>query len=203
MKLIRPPSPVLQPQHDLAPARRLLATGEKGGAQELLRLRILDFVDAHPDALLRSCVSGHLTGSAFVINHTGTSTLLLLHTKLGKWLQPGGHADGDGNLVHVAWREATEETGIVGLAVMPEPIDLDIHEVRPPHEPAHHHLDVRFVVVAPPNAAPVANHESREMRWVPRDDLGSVTDEMGLHRLAGASFHWADRWLNVADGASA
>ncbi len=203
MRLVRSPSPKLQADFDLGCARHLIAGSAGSGAQEVLRSQMVDFVDTHPDALLRSCVTGHLTGSAFVINHSGSHALLLLHTKLGKWLQPGGHADGDGNLVHVAWREATEETGIAGLAVMAEPLDLDIHEVRPPHESAHDHLDVRFVIVAPPDAVAVTNHESREMRWVARDDLTSVTHEVGLHRLANASFGWADRWLPALNGGTA
>src|SRR5688572_13614039 len=111
------------------------------------RDRVLSFIDAHDDALVRSCVPGHLTGSAFVVDPARARFLLVHQTTRRKWLQPGGHADGDANLAAVALREATEETGITGLRVVVPPIDIDVHLVEPPHEPAHHHYDLRFLVI--------------------------------------------------------
>ena len=140
-----------------------------GGADvDVDRARILELVGQAPAPADRTTRPGHLTGSAFVVSDDGERAVLLFHRKLRRWLQPGGHADGDMNLVHVALREATEETGIDGLAVDPEPVDLDIHEVRPPSEDAHLHLDVRFLVVAPPHAVLAANDESDAIRWVER-----------------------------------
>jgi hypothetical protein len=89
--------------------------------------RILDFVAAHHEALHRTCLSGHLTGSALVIDAERERTLVLMHAKLGKWLQPGGHADGEGHLATVALDEAEEETGIEGLAVAGPAVDCDVH----------------------------------------------------------------------------
>lgn len=109
---------------------------------------------------------------------------MLFHRKLQKWLQPGGHADGDGNLAGVAWREATEETGIQGLRVILPAVHLDIHEVRPPTEPAHRHLDVRYLVVAPKGSLALGNHESEALRWVSFPELCDLTDEPGLIELA-------------------
>jgi len=140
----------------------------------------------------RSTRPGHLTGSAFVVSADGTAAVLLLHTKLGKWLQPGGHADGDCNLAAVALREATEETGIEGLGVHPVAIDVDVHEVRPPNEDPHLHLDVRYLVVAPPAAPVVGNAESRAIRWVPRARLGDYSPDAGLIRLAASAFEVFD-----------
>ena len=140
---------------------------------EATRARILAFIDANPDALLRSCVPGHLTGSAAVVDPLRERALLVLHRKLGRWLQPGGHADGDGDLSRVALREASEETGLAGLAVVAPAIDVDVHEIPPiGSEPAHLHLDVRFLVLAAAGAVPVANHESLAIRWITRDELG-------------------------------
>ncbi len=109
--------------------------------------------------------------------------LLLEHAKLRIWVQPGGHADGDADLRSVALREASEETGIEGLVVEPDLVDIDVHEVRPPSEDPHRHLDLRFVVVAPPDAVVSLNHESRAFRWVDGDEARSLNPEPGLARL--------------------
>ena len=184
--------PALGPSSDLADARSLLVAWSPPSAEQATtRDRIVAFADAHPDALLRSCRQGHLTGSAFVVDAAGERALLLRHAKLQRWLQPGGHADGDAHLAHVAWREATEETGIEGLAVVVPPIDVDVHRVAPPGDVAHDHLDVRFLVVAPPGAEPVGNHESEALRWVTPDELADLADEPGLRRLAAAGFSLA------------
>ena len=117
------------------------------------------------------------------------SVLLVHHRKLGRWLQPGGHADGEADLFRVALREAREETGLVTFKTLPggdppAPLDLDIHEI-PPHggEPAHLHLDVRFLLVAAPGEVPRASEESAAVRWVPRERLGETSDEESLRRM--------------------
>ena len=150
------------------------------------RARMLDFADRHADALARSCVPGHFTGSALVVDPLTGRFLLLHHTKLRRWLQPGGHADGEGNLAAVACREATEETGIGGLHVVVPAIDLDIHLVEPPGEVAHHHYDVRFLVVAPKGSVAAGNHESTELRWATLGDLRALGCDPGISRLAAA-----------------
>ncbi|NNF56014.1 MAG: NUDIX hydrolase [Acidimicrobiales bacterium] len=127
---------------------------------------MLDFCSGHPDALFRTCLSGHLTGSAAVVDPSRGAALIMHHVKLDRWLQPGGHADGDGDLSAVALREASEETGLAGLTVHQPAIDLDVHEIPArPGEPAHLHLDVRFLVTAPPGSEPVGNHESHALEW--------------------------------------
>ena len=144
------------------------------------------FARSHPDALHRASTEGHFTGSALVVDPSSGKVLVLLHAKLARWLQPGGHADGDANLAHVALREAEEETGIAGLAVVVPAVDLDIHEVRPPGEAPHLHLDVRYVVLAPPGPRPSGNHESHALRWVAPEELPELGADEGLVRLAAA-----------------
>ena len=126
---------------------------------------------------------GHFTASALVVAAELDRVLLLHHAKLKIWVQPGGHADGNANLLAVALSEATEETGIDGLRIWPRAIDLDIHEVDPPQEDAHLHYDVRFLVLAPRSPVLNANHESTAQRWVSPDDLAPLGVDKGLQRL--------------------
>lgn len=149
-----------------------------------VRERMRRLLATRPHPLDRRERPGHLTGSALVVDAAAERILVLLHTKLGIWVQPGGHADGDACLAGVALREAGEETGITGLRVHPRAVDLDIHEVHPPGEDPHLHHDVRFLVVAPPGAEPNPNHESREARWIVPDELDALGADTGLHRLA-------------------
>lgn len=151
--------------------------------QAAVRAEMLAFAAGHDDALWRTCGPGHFTGSALVVHADREQVLLLFHTKLQRWLQPGGHLDGDANLAASALREATEESGIEGLQVVVPAVDLDIHEVRPPKEEAHLHLDVRFVVLAPEGAEVVGNHESQALRWVRPDELAGLGADEGLVRL--------------------
>jgi 8-oxo-dGTP pyrophosphatase MutT (NUDIX family) len=193
-RLCPPDDPVLAPAADLAVARAHVEAARVSDATaEGLRKQILGFVDEHPDALVRSCAEGHLTGSAMVVDPASRKVLLLLHTKVQRWLQPGGHADGDAALPGVALREATEETGIVGLRVAVPAVDLDVHLFEAAGEPSHLHLDARYLVVAPPGAKPQGNHESQGLRWISVDELHDVDADPGTHRLARAALAALDQ----------
>lgn len=149
-----------------------------------VRRRILDFCSTHHDALHRTCLAGHLTGSALIVDPTRNASLLIHHAKLDRWLQPGGHADGDGDLGRVALREAEEETGLVGLSLVLPAIDLDIHEIpERGNEPAHLHLDVRFLVLAPAGAIADHNHEALDARWVTAAESADYMTKGELKRL--------------------
>lgn len=169
-------------------AARLRQAWLPGAGQQRDRDRLLDLVRQHGASIAdRATTPGHLTGSALVVDPSNEQILLLLHTKLRRWLQPGGHADGDHELAGVALREATEETGIDDLAVLVPAIDIDIHEVdHGDHLGRHLHLDLRFLVVTRPAAPVRANHESLDQRWLSRTGLEGIVDEPGIIRLAEA-----------------
>jgi 8-oxo-dGTP pyrophosphatase MutT (NUDIX family) len=165
------------------------------------REQILELLTEHGAALAdRTTMPGHLTGSALVVNHARTHVLLLFHSKLQRWLQPGGHADGDHDLAAVALREATEETGIAGLAVLLPAVDVDIHRIPALGDmDSHLHLDLRFVVVAPDGASAIRNHESEELRWVTPQELEELSDEPGLIRLCGAGLSALEQYRSSVE----
>lgn len=165
---------------------------------ESVKRKFFELTALDPGALDRATTPGHLTGSALVFNHDATQTLLLFHTKLQRWLQPGGHADGEANLARVALKEATEETGIERLEIVDPAIDLDIHNVARPGAPEILHYDVRFLVFAPVGAEPVGNHESQEIRWVSLDDLHGYALDAGHHRLIEAGRRVAEELLRAS-----
>jgi 8-oxo-dGTP pyrophosphatase MutT (NUDIX family) len=155
------------------------------------RDRILDFVRRHPDPFDRRIAEGHLTGSAIVVSASGAEVLLVHHRKLDRWLQPGGHATaGETTAEAVALREAVEETGLRGLLLhptAPRPLDVDVHDIPARGgEPAHQHLDLRYLVVAPEGAALSPQlEELHALRWVGWDEAGCLGDDPGLRRAFG------------------
>ncbi len=154
-----------------------------------------------PDALLRQTRPGHLTASVVLVDHDASHVLLLHHTKLERWLQPGGHADGEANLARVALQEATEETGIDGIEIVDPAVDIDIHNVAPPGDEPLFHYDVRFLAFAPAGAQPTGNHESTDIRWVPLDELIAYDLDPGTHRLVAAGLRVARGLLTASESA--
>jgi 8-oxo-dGTP pyrophosphatase MutT (NUDIX family) len=196
LRVLVPGDPELAPAADLATARRAVAGALPGDpAHEANRARILSFLAEHPEALHRTDTEGHLTGSALVVDPATRRILLLLHAKVRRWLQPGGHADGDANLAAVALREASEETGIEGLVVVAPAVDCDVHvfSSASTDEPDHLHLDVRHLVLAPPGATATTNHESLGQRWAALEDLAELGCDPGTVRMARAGLGLLDR----------
>ncbi len=154
------------------------------GETALVR-RFVAFVDAHDDCLLRSCRPGHITASAWILSADGHSALLTHHKKLGRWLQLGGHVDGEPQIENAALREAQEESGMQdfdfvtwsGLGL--EPLDLDVHTI-PAHrlEPQHEHWDVRFLLRARPGQELVVSAESNRLQWFPLDALPTTEESV-------------------------
>jgi 8-oxo-dGTP pyrophosphatase MutT (NUDIX family) len=152
-------------------------------AQAALRRQYLEHLQAHPDGTSRGCSPAHLTCGAVVLDPTGDRVLLTLHAKARRWFHLGGHLEpGDPGLAAAALREATEESGTVGLDLDPVPLQLDAHEVSFCGDvPRTRHLDVRFLAVAPPEADVAVSEESLDVAWWPVAAL--PTDERSLHEL--------------------
>ncbi|MFF8194023.1 NUDIX hydrolase [Streptomyces bobili] len=150
--------------------------------QEELRQTYLDHLAAHPDGMWKACEAGHLTASALVIDPEQGRVLLTLHRKLRMWLQMGGHCEPqDVSLTAAALREATEESGIPGLTLLPGgPVRLDRHPIP---APCHWHLDIQYAAVAPPGSTQAISEESLDLRWFPYDAVAAVADESVVRLL--------------------
>jgi 8-oxo-dGTP pyrophosphatase MutT (NUDIX family) len=146
----------------------------------------LAFLDKADRPFDREHQAGHFTGSAWLISADGEKVLLTHHRKLNRWLQLGGHADGDSDLAAVALREAHEESGLTGLSVDPEIFDVDCHWIpERGNEPGHWHYDVRFVVHAGADDAFIVSDESLELAWVSVRALVDADDtDESLRRMA-------------------
>lgn len=145
----------------------------------------LRFVRGQADCLLRTCVPGHLTGSAWIVSPARDRVLLTHHRKLDKWLQLGGHADGDPDLAAVALREAREESGLTGLRlVSPLIFDLDVHVIPARRaDPAHRHYDLRFLIEADPAEPLAISEESKDLAWVALDRVTALNPEESMARM--------------------
>jgi len=154
--------------------------------ERAMRDRLVAFVAAHADAFERALPIGHVTASAWIVDPSRTHALLTHHRKLGKWLQLGGHADGETDLRAAAMREAHEESGLISLRFVHEAIyDLDVHAIPArPGEPAHDHYDVRFALEADPDEPLVVSDESHELAWIPIAELARYGADESVLRLA-------------------
>jgi len=139
---------------------------------------------SHKDCFQRTHLPGHITGSAWILNKERTRTLLVHHAKLNKWVQPGGHADGEENILNVALREAEEETGLKFFKYSEKIFDVDIHLIPKRKDfPEHFHYDVRFLVEADEQEPIIVSEESHDVRWIELNELEKFTRERSVLRM--------------------
>lgn len=149
--------------------------------------RTIRFILAHEDCFDRNLAHGHVTGSAWVLNPARTHTLMLHHRKLDRWLQPGGHADGDPDMLQVVLKETSEESGIdMSHIVLPSDrvFDVDIHTIYPSaHDNRHVHFDIRFLLEIDDRLPIPGNSESHQVRWIPLGQVNQFNNALSLRRM--------------------
>lgn len=141
--------------------------------ERCFKIEMVNFYKQYKNCFERTCLEGHFTASAWLVNADNTAFLLMHHSKLDKWLQLGGHCDGDEDVLSVAIKEALEESGMKNINPLSSTIfDIDIHSI-PAYKniPSHKHLDIRFLLQADVGEEIVKNHESKDLRWFEKNDV--------------------------------
>jgi len=185
------PAPPVAPFETLQ--RQLCEYRDEFPGEALVVDRFQALLDEHPRCFERDCWAGHITGSAWLVDESGSDVLLTHHRKLDAWLQLGGHSDGDPDTAAVAMREAEEESGLRVALIRPAIFDIDVHEIPArKNDPTHFHFDVRYALVSRSGREYRVSAESKDLAWVGIDDIHRYTTEASIARMAGK---WAEgRW---------
>ena len=148
---------------------------------------LITFVKDYENCFDRDLSLGHITGSAWLVNKDLSHVFFTHHKKLDRWLQPGGHSDGDSNTLAVSMREASEESGIEDVFIQPvsdKIFDVDIHVIPArKNEPEHKHYDVRFLLEADMNQPLRISDESNEVAWIAVEEIPAMCDEASILRM--------------------
>jgi 8-oxo-dGTP pyrophosphatase MutT (NUDIX family) len=159
-------------------------TGHDPNEQSMAQ-QTIDFVNTYTNCFDRELLIGHVTGSAWILDSSGQFVLLIHHRKLSRWFQPGGHCDGDSDVMAVALKEAIEETGASAIKAVNESIfDIDVHQI-PERKgvPAHLHYDIRFLFTADKDSPLLINEESNDLAWVELDKVETLNNEESMIRM--------------------
>ena len=146
--------------------------------------KTIEFIEENPACFERSLAIGHVTASAWVVSPDRQQVLLMHHRKLNRWFQPGGHCDGEPDVLSVALKEVEEETGIRASPVGSEIFDVDVHTIPAnSREKAHYHYDIRFLLEADPALKVEHNQEARAVRWVLLEEVGLYSSSESILRM--------------------
>jgi 8-oxo-dGTP pyrophosphatase MutT (NUDIX family) len=167
---------------------KLLASHQTHYLEEAAYVRrARDFVLAHEDCFHCDLWPGHVTGSAWVVSPGREQVLLLHHRKHDQWFQPGGHADGHHDILQVALRETSEETGLDAshIRLVDEAVfDVDTHTIpASARGPRHEHFDIRFLVEMDDDLAIPGNDESHQVLWVPLRLVSRYNNNRSTYRM--------------------
>jgi ADP-ribose pyrophosphatase YjhB (NUDIX family) len=154
--------------------------------------KMLQFIENETECFERSLLIGHITASAFIINHQKSKTLLVKHAKLNRWLQPGGHCDGVSDVALVSLKETQEETGLTQLDIKQNQIfDIDIHTIPQRKEiPSHLHYDIRFLIIANELESVKISDESTDIQWIKLSDVYKLNEEESIIRMVRKIQNW-------------
>lgn len=148
---------------------------------------VISFVESTPNCFENRHAHGHITASAWIVDEDRKKTGLVHHKKLNKWMQPGGHSDGNSDTAQESLREATEEFGDIGLELVTEDIfDVDIHPIPEDKKRGlgkHLHYDIRFLIRGDSSKDPILSDESHEAAWIPLDKVESYNNEESVMRM--------------------
>ncbi|HEX9003054.1 MAG TPA: NUDIX hydrolase [Blastocatellia bacterium] len=169
---------------------RLLDLHQPADAHEARMLAdIKDFVRRYDNFHSRAQLSGHLTGSAWIVDEDRTHALLCYHGKFHCWVQLGGHVEDDPDMLNASLREAREESGLAEVKPLSDGIfDVDVHAIPAnPKEPAHFHYDIRFLFTADRNTPFIVSNESKDLAWVELEKIAELTSEESVLRMVRKS----------------
>lgn len=149
--------------------------------------KAVDYIENNQDCFEREHGPVHVTGSAWVVNPQRDRVLMVHHGKLHEWYQPGGHADGDPDVLRVAMREAQEESGVSDEHIhllSPEVFDVDIHWIpAAPMVPAHGHIDIRFLLEIDDVHDVPGSDESHEVKWIELNQVSLYNNNRSTFRM--------------------
>ena len=147
--------------------------------------KVISLIENTPDCFHNNSFPAHMTASAWIIDNGLTHLLFTHHRKLNKWLQLGGHADGEENLVNAATREAMEESGLKSVRLAaPGIFDVDIHEIPARKDiPAHYHYDVRYLFKADKDELLIVSDESHDLKWVAINEVEQYNNDRSILRM--------------------
>jgi len=154
--------------------------------EEKMLTEMKNFVAENKDCFERTLAPGHVTASGWIVSETGDQVLLMHHRKLDRWFQPGGHCDGDPDVLAVARKEVEEETGLLDFSLAKQGIfDVDIHLIPANiKDAAHYHYDVRFLFKANATTELIINSESRDLQWIPVTKVQDYNNSESIMRMA-------------------
>jgi len=148
------------------------------------REMMLKYIDTFEDVLTRENRMCHFTASSWIVNKERTKILMIYHKIYDSWAWTGGHCDGDSDMLHVALKEATEETGIENFKVLSdgiysiEIVSVDGHVKRGKYVPTHLHLNISYLLEADEHdELRIKEDENSGVKWIDISEINNVVSE--------------------------
>lgn len=145
---------------------------------------MLKYIDTFEDVLTRENRMCHFTASSWIVNKERTKILMIYHKIYDSWAWTGGHCDGDSDMLHVALKEATEETGIENFKVLSdgiysiEIVSVDGHVKRGKYVPTHLHLNISYLLEADEHdELRIKEDENSGVKWIDISEINNVVSE--------------------------